>query len=1110
MRLRHRCALALVCLLLPATARALTTSYQSPGSWNADLGQDCMDVYDFQVPDGTELAITVSDVVGSSVVRLALYGPGLGLGEENRLTGTTEDLQCEGQNATNSVDVVLVDGGTYRLAVVRDWGSSAGFDGEYTLTVEASQQMLALGLTVDDATSPTTAATCVEVPLPYAVSANGTWDCGLGESCQDLYTFDGVAGESVAVAVTDVTGNSVPRLALFAPGVGLDGINLLTGETLDRECVGQDQDDAVEGFVLPASGTYTLAVCRDWGSSAGFSGTYTVELSSSTPNLNFAAAGDDVLSLALGTVCGSVGGYDFVMGGSWDCGLGESCQDVWEVQLEAGATVTLDVFDVTGGSVPRLAVFAPGVGLDGTNLLTGTNLDRECVGQDTDDTVTFQALVSGTYLVAAVRDWGSSAGFTGTYQFGIASDLPVGAITMVDDDGVSQAAGSICQEGDTALGLAGTWDCAFNETCQDVFELELTAGSTLTVDVTSITGASVPRLALFAPGDDLDGVNLLTGATLDRECVGQDEDDGFADFAVTTSGTYLLAVGRDWGSSAGFSGSYALDVSSDVTVLAQQVADDVATQSTGSVCAGTDVTDTGSWDCDLGESCMDVYEVDAEAGSHLSVDVFDVTGASVPRLAIFAPGEALSGINLLTGENLDRECVGQDQDDSAGPVLAAIGGTYRVAIVRDWGSSAGFTGTYSMRIRSDVPASFGGQVSDDVPSQAAGSVCASVEENAYFAEGDWSCELAETCMDLYEFDLPELATITIQVEATGGSSVPRLGFYRPGDDLDARNVLSAGFSDRECVGQNGTDTITLRTAEAGVYTLAVGRDWGSSAGANGTYALSFSSDLPFLALGQTADDVTTEHATSVCGEVMTTDWSATSDWSCELSESCQDVYELQMEAGTYLSIAVTDLSGASVPRLALFAPRVPLSGTNLLTDSAYDRECVGQDEDDLIHLIYAPVSGVYRLAVGRDWGSSAGFDGTYRVNVLSDNWLIPRGQIQDDVASSALGSVCGTPVSTPDTPSIERDRLVGAFPNPFNPRTTVAFEIARAGAVRVEVFDARGRLVRSLVDEVRAPGRHEVVWDGQTDEGGQAASGVYFARMVSDGGSDAAKLLLLK
>jgi flagellar hook assembly protein FlgD len=68
-------------------------------------------------------------------------------------------------------------------------------------------------------------------------------------------------------------------------------------------------------------------------------------------------------------------------------------------------------------------------------------------------------------------------------------------------------------------------------------------------------------------------------------------------------------------------------------------------------------------------------------------------------------------------------------------------------------------------------------------------------------------------------------------------------------------------------------------------------------------------------------------------------------------------------------------------------------------------------------------------------------------------------------------------------------------PNPFNPATTIRFALPRDSDVNLRVFDLRGRLVRTLVDEVRPAGEHAVLWDGRTAGGGAAASGVYLYRL---------------
>jgi lysophospholipase L1-like esterase len=88
--------------------------------------------------------------------------------------------------------------------------------------------------------------------------------------------------------------------------------------------------------------------------------------------------------------------------------------------------------------------------------------------------------------------------------------------------------------------------------------------------------------------------------------------------------------------------------------------------------------------------------------------------------------------------------------------------------------------------------------------------------------------------------------------------------------------------------------------------------------------------------------------------------------------------------------------------------------------------------------------------------------------------------------------------------------LVGAWPNPFNPSTTVQFNVHRTGPVTVRVYDTQGRLVRTLVNEARVAGHHTVTWDGRSDSGRAAGSGVYFLRMEAGSYAATAKAVLVK
>jgi len=79
-------------------------------------------------------------------------------------------------------------------------------------------------------------------------------------------------------------------------------------------------------------------------------------------------------------------------------------------------------------------------------------------------------------------------------------------------------------------------------------------------------------------------------------------------------------------------------------------------------------------------------------------------------------------------------------------------------------------------------------------------------------------------------------------------------------------------------------------------------------------------------------------------------------------------------------------------------------------------------------------------------------------------------------------------------------RLEQNIPNPFNPRTVIAFELAERGPATLRVFDVAGRLVRTLVDGVAfEAGRQEVAWDGRDGVGHALASGTYIYRLDAGG-----------
>ncbi|MEZ4389404.1 MAG: C25 family cysteine peptidase [Candidatus Krumholzibacteriia bacterium] len=104
-------------------------------------------------------------------------------------------------------------------------------------------------------------------------------------------------------------------------------------------------------------------------------------------------------------------------------------------------------------------------------------------------------------------------------------------------------------------------------------------------------------------------------------------------------------------------------------------------------------------------------------------------------------------------------------------------------------------------------------------------------------------------------------------------------------------------------------------------------------------------------------------------------------------------------------------------------------------------------------------------------------------------------------------------IDDPGMPGDSVPRVFAAydnFPNPFNPLTTIKFDIPTASKVSLRVYDVAGRLVRTLVNADLPAAQHSVVWDGTDNTGRRQASGVYYYRLVTDERIATKKMMLVK
>lgn len=144
-----------------------------------------------------------------------------------------------------------------------------------------------------------------------------------------------------------------------------------------------------------------------------------------------------------------------------------------------------------------------------------------------------------------------------------------------------------------------------------------------------------------------------------------------------------------------------------------------------------------------------------------------------------------------------------------------------------------------------------------------------------------------------------------------------------------------------------------------------------------------------------------------------------------------------------------------------------------------------------------------RFANSGVWESETGMNNLNHVVIIDDS---AEGEaydgnlwVSDDAQRYPTSSVAD-PVQLP-----KKAALTGNYPNPFNPSTTIRYELPHQAVVKLEVYDQTGRKVRTLVDQTLQAGNHETRFDASG-----LSSGIYFTRLTAGNVTDTGKMLLLK
>jgi hypothetical protein len=188
----------------------------------------------------------------------------------------------------------------------------------------------------------------------------------------------------------------------------------------------------------------------------------------------------------------------------------------------------------------------------------------------------------------------------------------------------------------------------------------------------------------------------------------------------------------------------------------------------------------------------------------------------------------------------------------------------------------------------------------------------------------------------------------------------------------------------------------------------------------------------------------------------------------------QDTYPLMRQQYSSTAGTVTDFNSNPIANV-----QVLFSGTNLgvITDAQ------GRYQYDSLWAGYA------YMRFEKDGYLTCKIDFVPLTQITTQNAVL---QFEDDIKDNELAM-----------PS--RTQLLPNYPNPFNARTTIRFDLAKTSPVELAIYDIAGALVTCWEYQTLEAGRHDVVWDAEA-----VASGVYFVKVKAGGDSQIRRIVLLK
>jgi len=206
----------------------------------------------------------------------------------------------------------------------------------------------------------------------------------------------------------------------------------------------------------------------------------------------------------------------------------------------------------------------------------------------------------------------------------------------------------------------------------------------------------------------------------------------------------------------------------------------------------------------------------------------------------------------------------------------------------------------------------------------------------------------------------------------------------------------------------------------------------------------------------------------------------------------------------------------------------------LMKDIGWEVDSLPRQDDDIApdapqNLVVFPVGGLNRLSWDPNTEPDVQAYRIYRANdpdfptliwsfveeTTSTSWLDPdfggSGLYYSVTAVDNAGNESDpASASLPESPLAAASALHQNVPNPFNPTTTIQYDVGRSGKVTIQIFDVSGRLVKTLVNTPQSEGQKSTTWDGRNNAGERVGSGLYFYRLNAPGFTQTRRMVVLK